>query len=680
MQARTFVVVGSPLGVLACVVALSVAVARAPASEPIPLVYAPASAGDPIPAGTTMADFYRGGSQPSAQYAQLLSARNCGFCHGGNDSSILINKSWAGSIHSISARDPLWFACLTVAEQDAPFVGEWCIRCHAPRAWIAGRGLPSDGSAINELDKESIGCHFCHRMVDPFYKPGLSPIEDEQILQHIVELPVTNGSAAYVLDKFDRRRSTRGDPTPHTNLRASFYGESAHCETCHDVSGPALDRMPGDVYVGNDLDTPHPTQNKYDMFPSERTFSEWAESEYAKVGVDAGGRFGGNKRVVSSCQDCHMPDSSSRSATGMPIRHDMADHGMFGGATWIPLVVANLYPDAVDRAAIEAGVAGSRTLLELSATMELSQQGDVVTVRIINETGHKLPTGQAEGRQMWVNVQFFDAGGTMIAERGAYDEETGTPHAGDSKMYEIMLGIDEATASAVNLPVGPTHHVAFCNVIYKDNRIPPRGFTNEAYRRVQAPVVGATYRDGQYWDDTAFVLPEGAASVRAALYYKTAATDFIEFLRDANHTNDAGQILYDQWVATGMSPPVEMVVGTVDPVPFVTGDFNADSHTDLRDVGDLLSCLTGPDAPLAGPGCEVGDLSDDGDVDVQDVGRMMRRLRRSMPSANFPSIRTGSRGLKGSLRVKESVPGRRFIWSKRRSASFHLIMRRKMCY
>ena len=626
MQAKSFGIVWRRLEVTVGLLGVSLAAASVGAGEPTRSAYTPASAGAPIPAGTTLADFFRGGSQPSDLYEQLLSARNCGLCHGGDDSSILINKSWEGSIHAISARDPLWLACLTVAEQDAPFVGDWCIRCHAPRAWMAGRATPTDGSAINELDRESVGCHFCHRLVDPFYKPGLSPSEDVEILQHIPELPVTNGSAAYVLDKFDRRRSTRGDPTPHTNLRAAFFGESAICETCHDVSGPALDRMPGDVYVGNELNTPHPTGNKYDMFPSERTFSEWAESEYAKVGVDAGGRFGGNKRVVSSCQDCHMPRSSSRAATGSSIRHDMADHGMYGGATWIPLVVANLYPDAVDRAAIETGVAGSVSLLERSATMELSQQGDAVTVRIINETGHKLPTGQAEGRQMWVNVQFFDAGGTMIAERGAYDAETGTPNAGDSKMYEIMLGIDEATASAVQLPVGPTHHVAFCNVIYKDNRIPPRGFTNEAYRRIQAPVIGAVYQDGQYWDDTSFFLPEGTASVRAALFYKTAATGFIEFLRDANHTNDAGQILYDQWVATGKSPPVEMVADIIDPVPFVTGDFNGDGHADLDDVGALLSCLAGPDVPPAGPGCEAGDLGDDGDVDLQDVGRMMRRF------------------------------------------------------
>ena len=36
------------------------------------------------------------------------------------------------------------------------------------------------------------------------------------------------------------------------------------------------------------------------------------------------------------------------------------------------------------------------------------------------------------------------------------------------------------------------------------------------------------------------------------------SSDLVEFLRDANTTNSAGQDLYDAWVAQGKAPPVEI--------------------------------------------------------------------------------------------------------------------------
>ncbi len=580
----------------------------------------------PFQAQTTLNDFYQGGSQPNANsYEQILHSQTCGVCHGGDDDSILINKPWAGSMHGLQARDPLMYACMAIAEQDAAYVGDMCIRCHVPRAWMMERGIPTDGSLINTSDRDGNNCHFCHRMVDPVYQPGECPDEDGVILEHIA-LPVTNDNASYILDPLDRRRSTRGTPSMHTYLQSPFFNDSRLCETCHDASNPTLDRQPDDTFIGNALDEPHPTGNKYDMFPLERTFSEWLVSDYATTGVDAGGRFGGNLQVVSTCQDCHMPDTTGAAADIGPVRDDMADHGMYGGATWIPLVVELLYPDEVDPQAIQMSVAGSRSMLERAASLETTQAGDTVNVRVINETGHRLPTGQAEGRLMWVNVQFFNGDGQMIAERGAYDSETATPATDDTKVYEIVLGIDEATAEAVGLSVGPTHHVAFCNVIYKDNRIPPRGFLNEPYRQMGCFVVGVTYNDGQYWDDTQFMLPRETAQVAVAVYYKTATTEFIEFLRDANYTNDAGQVLYDAWAATGKSPPVLMVSQTLEVAPFDTGDFDGNGQIDLVDYGSFPGCMTGPDVGPVPPQCAPGDLDADGDVDLLDFGRFQRRF------------------------------------------------------
>jgi hypothetical protein len=42
------------------------------------------------------------------------------------------------------------------------------------------------------------------------------------------------------------------------------------------------------------------------------------------------------------------------------------------------------------------------------------------------------------------------------------------------------------------------------------------------------------------------------------VYYQTSSKEYVEFLRDNNTTNTAGQILYDQWSQTGKSTPVVM--------------------------------------------------------------------------------------------------------------------------
>jgi len=75
---------------------------------------------------------------------------------------------------------------------------------------------------------------------------------------------------------------------------------------------------------------------------------------------------------------------------------------------------------------------------------------------------------------------------------------------------------------------------------------------------VQSPPVAYTYADGQHWDDTQYVLPQGAVRVEVTYYYQTTSKGYLEFLRDANTTNTLGQELYDSWANNGRSAPVVM--------------------------------------------------------------------------------------------------------------------------
>ena len=118
---------------------------------------------------------------------------------------------------------------------------------------------------------------------------------------------------------------------------------------------------------------------------------------------------------------------------------------------------------------------------------------------------------------MWVNVRYFGVGGNLVAERGAYDATTATLTTADTKVYEMRLAISPATAAVFGKPAGPYHGIVPVDTVIKDNRIPPRGFTNANFGSIQIPPVGYSYADGQYWDDTLFDIPQDAARVEVRM-------------------------------------------------------------------------------------------------------------------------------------------------------------------
>jgi hypothetical protein len=564
--------------------------------------------------GTSLNDFFQPGTQPQTLTVPIDSAQTCSACHGSFDYDTEPLSRWSASMMAQSARDPMFHACLAIAEQDAPASGDLCIRCHSPGGWLEGRSTPTDGSALQAQDFEGVTCHVCHRMVDPIYDSVANPYEDSWILAALTNPPAADaalvGSGQFVIDPDDRRRGPYDLGLFfgwHEFRQSPFHRESTLCGTCHDVSNPAYSRQGGsapaaaDTYALNALGAPHPTQHKYDQFPLERTYSEWRMSAFAQGPVDLGGLFG-NQQAVSTCQDCHMPkiDGSSCAPFLSPDYHtDLGQHDFNGANSWVLNAVRQLdlthqlYPPGAEsgltQAEVDLALARNRSMLERSCQVTLSTQGDALAVRITNNSGHKLPTGYTEGRRMWINVRFLDASGALVAERGAYDAATAVLTAAGTKVYEAELGLDAAVAAATALPAGPSFHFALVNQVYKDNRIPPRGFTNAGFESVQAAPVAASYADGQYWDDTLFQVPCGALSATVTVYHQTTSKEYVEFLRDANTTNNRGQIAYDLWVANGKSAPVAMQTATLAFGPRLSGD---NSSVSLSAGGAQHLCLT----------------------------------------------------------------------------------------
>jgi len=569
-----------------------------------------------IPA--TIEDFFHPGTQPdpTQSFDPFFTSNNCQICHGQFDFENPWEPydSWVGSMMGQSARDPIWHAALAIANQDVENGGDSCIRCHAPNAWLSGRSTPTDGSAFIPEDFDGVTCHVCHRLVDPV-EDAENPVEDGPILKALDAeglVPQYAGNAQYIVDPMDSRRGPFDDipqnmHAPAPILVSPYHRESQLCGTCHDVSNPVYTRQPDGTYELNSFDVSHPTQNPQDMMPEQRTFSEWLNSEFAVDGVQLNGRFGGNHPtgVMRSCQDCHMPDRFAGACFASPfppffLREDMPHHAFAGANTWVIRAIEAEYgfEAGLDEIAVQNAEANVEEMLTNASDLLLRQEGHMLRTRIVNYSGHKLPTGYPEGRRMWVNVRFFDEEGLLIAEHGVYDDDEATLNEDDTKVYEMQLGIDETVSELTGVPAGKSFHLLLNNMILFDNRIPPIGFTNASFEAIRAQPVAYTYEDGQYWDDTLYPVPRGASQAVVNVFYQTTTREYIEFLRDENVTNDAGQYAYDLWVEHGKSAPALMDSQVIDLGDVLAGDVNANDVVNIDDAVHVLNAW-GPCPPPA---------------------------------------------------------------------------------
>ncbi len=320
------------------------------------------------------------------------------------------------------------------------------------------------------------------------------------------------------------------------------------------------------------------------MFAVERTYSEWELSAFnSETGVYLP-QFGGNDHWVASCQDCHMQTITGAGATlwgNTLIRDDMPVHDLTGANTWVPGLIpqvdefAELFRQEPERLeALESGVDRARAMLQNAAALSVVRDGNTLAVTVTNQSGHKLPSGYIEGRRMWIEVRGYDADGELVYSSGLYDPvsaEIEGYHADPTlKVYEAQQGLTPDWAAQVGLEPGHSFHFMLNNTTLFDNRIPPMGYSFEAFNAVQAaPVTNGQpdpnrYADGQFWDTTLYTLPDGVVRGEVRLLHQIASKEYIEFLRDENPNPDGnrGDIMYELWEENGKSPPEVMASQT----------------------------------------------------------------------------------------------------------------------
>lgn len=487
-----------------------------------------AEADVPLP-GTQPEQF----ADPDAGFYPLWPSVTCRSCHAGTQDTPLPHGpyEWAGSTMGNAAIDPVFLAALSISEDDQPGIGDLCLRCHAPEAWLEGRSTPTDGSALDSLRDDGVTCHLCHRIVpeDPL---GLDP--DGPYI----------GNARWFITREYAMRGPYDDVilAPHPTVQDPFLAEAAYCGVCHDVSNPLVPWLGTE---GQQLGT---------EFPLERTYSEWLRSAYPAEG--------------ETCQTCHMEPFEGRVCNiAGSLPRTIYVHQLAGANTWMPQALQFIWGDDLQREDLWAtSIEATREMLATAAELSFARAPEVIApgstlsfaVRVTNLTGHKLPTGFPEGRRLWLEVVVDDAAGDPILESGTYDHGDATRLEDEQlRTYEVVLGV---------VGEGESLHFARNDVILADTRIPPRGFDPQPDDSGIEPV-GRDYTDAQgvmtHWDDAPYEVRVacdeiGPLRVKARLLLQIASREYIEFLRDSQVTElgrERGETLHDAWEQTGKSTP-----------------------------------------------------------------------------------------------------------------------------
>jgi hypothetical protein len=619
-----------------------------------------------IAADTVPTDIQQPGTQPG-EIGNLESPNKCDNCHGGYNLAVEPDHNWRGSMMANAGRDPIFWATVAVAEQDFDGAGDLCIRCHSTGGWLAGRSTPTDGSGLAAGDSDGVECDFCHKMTNP---------DDSELLGEQFDPFIANDGGLPPIGYYGSGISSmwggsdKLGPYPdavarHKFLQSQFHRSVDFCGSCHDVSNPAVGNLAHNhgtqptadpVIADGALGGPVDGKAAFNNFPYqygvvERTYSEYKSgllsqtlvSDYPNLPADlqggaiqagyesalvagTGGNYEDGVPRYFSCQTCHLRpvNGAGCNKAGAPIRKDLPLHDMTGGNYWMPQVIQYLDPlgklrlggglDAGQIAALNDSI--PRVHKQLNEAASLAVVGN--TLKIVNQTGHKLISGYPEGRRMWLNIKWYDALGGLVREDGAYGpigitlpNPAGGPdvavkslidlhdpnlvifeaHYGMTQMWaaqlaglgypaDLALGYDRyngdpdfTLGQLAASPAGSEHetfHFVLNNTVIKDNRIPPYGMSYEEARKRNALPVPADQYGGtpggvyDYWAEIDLVPPAPEAVYATIdLLYQPTSWEYIQFLYLANDGSNAfladeGVNLLEAWLNTGMAQPYTM--------------------------------------------------------------------------------------------------------------------------
>ncbi len=357
-----------------------------------------------------------------------------------------IFKQWANSNHRHMADgNPYYMVLENLAEMDRGVeFRQWCMGCHNPSA------VTTKHERTTHFMDENI-------MPDPlFVKDSLNlqktfkerPYRLEQGVScvgcHSITKATSKGNSSFSLGLAKRKRYLfegenskvkrwitnrliNANPQTHKEeYMRPLYKKSELCASCHDEFLP---------HSGRKVVT---------------TFKQWQHSPYNDPK---------HPKKHKECIDCHMTymqdgkfaPLTGRSTTGGALKKDIKVHYFAGGNHFLSGLKS------------KENESQSLQLLRTSAKLDASVKNDKLLIGVTNTgAGHKLPTGAADFRQLWLDVTLTDANGKTLISSGKLDKHGNLQQ--DSVIFNKVFGDKNGT------PVG----LFFWRYekLLKDTRIP----------------------------------------------------------------------------------------------------------------------------------------------------------------------------------------------------------------
>jgi len=293
-------------------------------------------------------------------------------------------KEWATSMHAYAWTDPLFQKSYHKASEESGGKSDrFCIKCHAPVAYVADEVPPIDGSNMSDIAKNGNQCDICH------------------IISQINE-PV--GNASFDIEPGQDKRGPRknGQTKNHKIKYSEMHTQSIFCASCHELRHPE---------TGVSLIS---------------TYSEWLESPYNEDDPEEN----------VECQHCHMSPGivklvkrPGQSAAEGIIRDHIPTHYFVGGST----VVAEMMGQEKHKEEALKRLRMAAKIEILDAAQDAGKLNFTVQVTNVG-AGHSLPTGMNQVRRVWLEVTVRDAAGNAIYESGVQNENEELPEG--SIVYE----------------------------------------------------------------------------------------------------------------------------------------------------------------------------------------------------------------------------------------------------
>ena len=443
---------------------------------------------------------------------------NCATCHSklvsdkGEDVSI--DKDWRSTMMANSAKDPLWQAKVhseilrTPSISDA--VQQKCSRCHMPMANVEANheqdiveifdnGFLNVNNKYHTMAMDGVSCTVCHQIEDGTYLGTKESFTGGFKIDLVTAKPDRKIYGPYQ-NPF-QRPMIMNENARYTPVYGSQIEKSELCATCHTLYTNPYDENGNAVLDSNN--------NKIE-FPEQTPYLEWKHSIYGD----------GQGSDDKSCQTCHMPEVqgsvkiSNRPQNMITARPNFTKHYFVGGNVFMLKVLKNNIPTLGLTANTEhfnATILRTQDMLKNSAKIQIGNVQNnggtlEIPVTIINETGHKLPSGYPS-RRVWLHLVVKDSNGNIIFESGKATKDgkiIGNDADENELTYELHYNVITSQDQVqIYEPVmkgysgNVTYTLMRASEYIKDNRLLPKGFDKTTASKDIA-VVGNAYNDNDF--------------------------------------------------------------------------------------------------------------------------------------------------------------------------------------